>query len=48
MGSRAALLLPWYDIDVADDLGRLAAELAVSPPEGAHHTRMFLDRLGPW
>jgi uncharacterized protein len=47
-GLRAALLPPWYDIDVADDLRRLAAELAAGPPEGAYHTRMFLDRLGPW
>ncbi len=44
-GLRAVLLPPWYDIDVADDLRRLAAELAASPPEGAHHTRAFLDRL---
>jgi hypothetical protein len=47
-GLRAALLPPWYDIDVADDLRRLAAELAAGLPEGAHHTRMFLDRLGTW
>jgi len=47
-GLRAVLLPPWYDVDVADDLRRLAADLAASPPEGAHHTRMFLDRLGPW
>jgi hypothetical protein len=45
-GLRAALLPPWYDIDVADDLRRLAAELAAGPPEGAHHTRMALERLG--
>lgn len=48
LGLRAALLLPWYDVDVADDLRRLAAELAASPPEAAHHTRMFLERLGAW
>jgi uncharacterized protein len=48
MGLRAALLLPWYDIDVADDLRRLATELAASPSKGAHHTRKFLDRLGAW
>jgi hypothetical protein len=48
MGLRTTLLLPWYDIDVSDDLGRLTAELAVSPPEGAHYTRMFLKRLGAW
>jgi uncharacterized protein len=47
-GLRTALLPPWYDIDVADDLRRLAADLAASPPEDAQHTRMFLDRLGPW
>jgi uncharacterized protein len=47
-GLRAALLPPWYDVDVADDLRRLAADLAASPPEGAHHTRMFLERLGAW
>ena len=47
-GLRAALLPSWYDIDVAGDLRRLAAELAASPSEGAHHTRVFLDRLGPW
>jgi uncharacterized protein len=48
MGLRTTLLPPWYDIDVADDLRRLAAELAVSPPEGANHTRMSLERLGAW
>jgi len=47
-GLRAILLLPWYDVDVAGDLRRLAAELAASPAGGAHHTRAFLDRLGPW
>jgi len=47
-GLRAALLPPWYDIDVVDDLRRLAAELAANPPEGAHHTRMALERLGAW
>jgi uncharacterized protein len=48
MGLRTALLPPWYDIDVADDLRRLAAELAASRAEGANHTRMFLERLGAW
>ena len=48
MGLRAALLPAWYDVDLADDLRRLAAELAASPPEGAHHTRLFLDRLRLW
>jgi rSAM/selenodomain-associated transferase 1 len=47
-GLRAVLLPPWHDIDVADDLRRLAAELAACPPERARHTRMYLDKLGPW
>jgi uncharacterized protein len=47
-GLRVILLPPRYDIDVADDLRRLAAEPAAGPPDGARHTRMFLDRLGPW
>ena len=34
--------------DGQDYFRRLAAELVASPPEGAHHTRMALERLGAW
>jgi rSAM/selenodomain-associated transferase 1 len=32
----------WYDVDVAEDLERLAAELDAAPPDVAAHTRRFL------
>jgi len=40
---RVSLLPPWYDIDAADDLKRLAAELRVVPDDVAVHTRTFLS-----
>jgi uncharacterized protein len=39
---RAELLEPWYDIDEASDLARLAAELKTAGPEVAPRTRGFL------
>jgi rSAM/selenodomain-associated transferase 1 len=36
------LLPTWYDVDDAESLARLAAELATSPTEVAPHTRTFL------
>jgi uncharacterized protein len=41
---RVALLPGWYDIDSAEDLRRLAAELRDAPPEVAPRTRAFLER----
>ena len=40
---RVALLPPWYDIDEAEDLQRLQAELS-NPARGGRHTRRFLER----
>lgn len=45
-GLRTALLPPWYDLDTGADLCRLAADLAVAPPEVAPHTRAFLLEQG--
>ncbi len=45
LGARVALLPPWYDVDTAEDLGRLAEELR-SYPSRAPHTCRFLERNG--
>ena len=39
---RVALLPPWYDVDDADALRQMAAELQLAPLEVAQHTRSFL------
>jgi len=45
LGLRTAQLPPWYDVDTAPDLKRLAAELAAGSG-GAGQTRKFvLERL---
>ncbi len=36
------LLLPWYDVDDAESLRRLKAELTTAPAHVAPHTRSFL------
>ena len=41
-GLKVALLPTWYDVDDAQSLARLKAELATAPPEVAPHTRAFL------
>ena len=43
MALRTALLPPWYDIDVADDLRRLAAELAGTPKAPTTRERFWKD-----
>ena len=47
-GLRVELLPAWYDVDEADDLTRLACELAEAPAEVAPRTRAFLaqHRIG--
>ena len=45
LGARVALLPPWYDVDTAEDLGRLVEELR-SYPSRAPHTCRFLERNG--
>ena len=42
-GLKTALLPRWYDIDTAEDLKRLQADLTRLPGEIAAHTRAFLD-----
>jgi glycosyltransferase A (GT-A) superfamily protein (DUF2064 family) len=41
-GLRVALLPSWYDVDDADSLTRLKAELTSAPPDTARRTRAFL------
>lgn len=41
-GLRVALLPNWYDVDDAESLARLKAELAAAPPQIARHTQAFL------
>jgi hypothetical protein len=41
-GLKAGLLPPWYDVDAAEDLGRLRADLATMAPTVARHTRGLL------
>jgi hypothetical protein len=41
-GLRVDLLPPWYDVDDAEGLARLNAELADAPADVAPHTRAFL------
>jgi rSAM/selenodomain-associated transferase 1 len=43
-GLRVALLPNWYDVDDAESLARLKAELATAPPQIAPHTQAFLRR----
>jgi rSAM/selenodomain-associated transferase 1 len=47
LGLRPALLPPWYDVDTASELDRLAQELARLPADRAPHTRRTLARLLP-
>ena len=42
---RAELLPPWYDVDTAAELVRLAAQLRAAPPDVAPHTRAALHAL---
>ncbi|RME76519.1 MAG: glycosyltransferase [Chloroflexi bacterium] len=44
-GLRVHLLPPWYDVDDAPSLHRLARELVDAPPETAPHTRRYLAGL---
>jgi len=41
-GLKVALLPAWYDVDDAQSLARLQAELATAPPEVAPQTQAFL------
>lgn len=43
-GLKVALLPSWYDVDDAQSLARLKAELATAPPEVAPHTRACLQK----
>jgi uncharacterized protein len=43
---KVALLPPWYDVDDAESLVRLAAELIDAPDGVAPHTRAFLGAKG--
>jgi rSAM/selenodomain-associated transferase 1 len=45
LGSRVHMLPPWYDVDTAEDLERLSAELHRYPSH-APHTFRFLERDG--
>jgi len=45
MALRCELLEPWYDVDDADGLRRLRAELAAAPPDRAPATARCLRRL---
>ena len=45
-GLRSSLLEPWYDVDSAEDLGRLSRELDSLPAERARHTRAALRAAG--
>lgn len=40
-GLRVAMLPPWFDVDVAEDLERLKRSLAGTNGDGARHTRRF-------
>jgi glycosyltransferase A (GT-A) superfamily protein (DUF2064 family) len=42
LGLRVELLPPWYDVDTAAELARLAASLRAAPPDVAPQTRAFL------
>lgn len=42
VGLRVALLPTWYDVDTADEVARLRAELATAPPTVAPRTRAWL------
>jgi rSAM/selenodomain-associated transferase 1 len=46
-GLRVALLPTWYDVDTAQELERLRADLAAHDNHAAHHTRAFLSQLAP-
>ena len=48
MGLRAALLPPGTTSTWPTTCGGWQQNWPLSPPEGAHHTRRFLDRLGAW
>ena len=45
LGARVHMLPPWYDVDTAEDLERLSAELQQDPSR-APHTSRFLERDG--
>ncbi len=45
LGLQAATLSPWFDVDLPEDLRRLAGLLAAHP-EAAPHTARCLERLG--
>jgi rSAM/selenodomain-associated transferase 1 len=46
-GLSVALLPSWYDVDTAQELEHLRADLAARTDEAAPHTRAFLSRLAP-
>ena len=46
-GLRVALLPSWYDVDTAQELERLRADLEAHANGTAPHTRAFLSRLAP-
>ncbi|MBK8048042.1 MAG: TIGR04282 family arsenosugar biosynthesis glycosyltransferase [Anaerolineales bacterium] len=49
IGVRVALLPPWYDVDTANELAHLRAELATAGEEVAVHTRRFIaSQNGAW
>jgi rSAM/selenodomain-associated transferase 1 len=45
LGLRVALLPGWYDVDTAQELERLRADLAAGAASAALHTRAYLARL---
>jgi uncharacterized protein len=47
LGLSVQLLPPWYDIDTAEDIERLQAELQILSPETLPHTRKFLTQWTP-